>query len=148
MRQRIACYTLFDITKTGVLNRARPGDDVADISDWYKKRNTQCNFDTILQIVSLRTQPDLYNDPKCIQVLFDENCNFGEKYKDNKYHKVWTFDFDIQHLSVFDDGNNELGHLYNDCQNVPMILSDTMEIDIGNVLDCDKFSRNIYFVKY
>lgn len=147
MSHRIACYTLFDITKTGVLNRARPGDDVTDIISWYNMRNTQCNFDTILQIVSLRAQPDIASFPKEMHIHL-EDTEFGHAFKDKKKHTVWTFDFDIQYSSVFDDGNSELGFLYSDCQNVPMIVTSKVDVNTPNVLDCEKMHRNIYFVKY
>lgn len=145
---RIACYTLFDITKTGIINRARPGDDITDTIVWYEKRNTQCNFDTILQVISLRAQPEVDMDPKCIKVKFDKDCLFGSNYIDNKYHNVWTFNFVVQHSSVFIDDTDELGYLYKDCENVPMIYTKNVTVKIENRLECNNTNRNIYFVKY
>ena len=63
MSFRIECYTLFDITQTGVLNRSRPVDG-QDLDQWVHKRNTQANFDTLLQIISLRSQPEIVSSPK------------------------------------------------------------------------------------
>ena len=48
MSYTISCYTLFDITPTGVVNRSRPVVD-EELIPWLHKRNTQCNFDTVLQ---------------------------------------------------------------------------------------------------
>lgn len=147
MSHRIACYTLFDITNTGILNRARPGTDVTDTNDWYRKRNTQCNFDTILQIVSLRAQPDVVNTPKFLESVLIDSYNFGEKYK-NTTCNIWTFDFEVHHSSVFEDGKMDLGALYKDCEFVPMIITETCSVKNDNALLCDDLNRNIYFVKY
>ena len=76
MNFRITCYTLFDITQTGVLNRSRPSVD-QDMTDWTCKRNTQANFDTILQVISLRSQPESLSIPKKTLIKFDDFENFG-----------------------------------------------------------------------
>lgn len=147
MSHRIACFTLFDITKTGILNRAKPGEDITDFNSWYRKRNTQSNFDTVVQVISLRAQPDVLNDPKHLYAKFD-TLKFGYTYKAELEIPYWTFDFEVQHPSVFEDGIIELGYLYNDCHGVPMIYSDTTVHQLGNSLDSTKETRNIYFVKY
>jgi hypothetical protein len=147
MSHRIVCYTLFDITKTGVLNRARPSSDVTDNNEWFRKRNTQCNFDTILQVISLRAQPDVTKDPQLKLMNLDKEEYFGYVFK-AKDIPVWTFDFEIQHSSVFEDGIEELGALYKDCEGVPMIRCDTQWINAGDKLDITSETRNIYFAKY
>lgn len=148
MSHRIACYTLFDITRTGVLNRAKPGDDIIDINEWYNKRSTQCNFDTILQVISLRSQPDVVSEPKQLEITLDKNTKFGKKLLDNKIHTVWTFDFEVHHSSVFEDGIVDLGYLYKDCEHVPMIITNTTKISVNSKLEIDDQNRNIYFIKY
>lgn len=148
MSHRISCYTLFDITKTGVLNRGRPGVDVEDIQSWVTKRNTQCNFDTVLQVISLRAQPDVVSDPKKIEVVIDKNSEFGTIFQDNKKHVVWKFDFEIQYASIFEDETSELGALYKDCESVPMLKSGLEISNLNNQLSIDNTHRNIYFVKY
>jgi hypothetical protein len=147
MSQRISCYTLFDITKTGVLNRSKPGADIKDVNDWYKKRNTQCNFDTVLQIISLRAQPDVVSDP---QMTFEnlEKYEFGTNLKSVDLVPIWKFEFEIQYSAVFDDGISTLGALYKDCELVPMIRCDTQWVNAGEKLDITIENRNIYFVKY
>lgn len=147
MSHRIACYTLFDITKTGVLNRARPSNDVTDNNEWFRKRNTQCNFDTILQVISLRAQPDVTKDPQMKLMDITETDYFGYTLKD-KNVPVWSFDFEIQHSSVFEDGIDELGALYKDCEGVPMIRCDSQWARAGDALDTTSETRNIYFAKY
>ena len=146
MSYTITCYTLFDITPTGVMNRNRPVVD-EEIPIWLQKRNTQCNFDTVIQSISLRSQPDVTRNPEKIQIRFDEFTNFGFLYQqiENENYDCWSFDFDIQHPSVFNDGINELGALYSDCDTVPMIKTDTAWNKLPAFLDTSEELKNIYF---
>jgi hypothetical protein len=146
----ITCYTLFDITPTGVVNRHRPVVD-EDMASWLYKRNTQCNFDTVLQAISLRSQPELVRKPEKIKIRFDETeFGFLFQQQDDEVYDCWSFDFDIQHPSVFNDGITELGALYNDCDTVPMIKCGTEWDKLPAFLDTSPELRNIYFkvVKY
>lgn len=146
--QRISCYTLFDITKTGVLNRSRPGDDITDIASWIKQRNTQCNFDTILQVISLRAQPEVVLEPKRLMINLADQHSFGSMLSESNPIPAWRFDFEVYHSSVFEDGISELGALYKDCEDVPMIACDTHWAKLSERLDITLEKRNIYFVKY
>ena len=142
----LTCYVLFDITQTGIINRSRPSEnDDPDI--WTQRRNTQCNFDTVVQAISLRSQPEVAGAPKRIQIRFDEFDNFGFLYQqaEDETYPCWTFDFMIQHPSVFDDGISELGSLYSDCDGVPMILCGTEWNKLPLFLDSSPELRNIYF---
>lgn len=142
MSYMLTCYTLYDITQTGVLNRQRP---TSLDTDWAHKRNTQSNFDTVLQAISLRSQPDILRNPKKIKISFDKFKNFGFLYEDENEINCWTFDFSVHHSSVFNDGITELGALYSDCQNVPMIKCGTEWSKLSNMLDTTEELRNIYF---
>jgi len=146
MSFKITCYTLFDITHTNVLSRHRP-EVGQDKNVWRYKRNTQCNFDTILQAVSLRSQPDVVSYPTKSEIRFDEFTEFGflfEQQEDETY-PCWKFEFEIQHLSVFNDGISELGALYDDCHAVPMIKCGTEWTKLPSMLDSTDELRNIYF---
>ncbi len=147
MSNRIACHTLFDITKTGVLNRARPADDVEDIDMWINQRASQCNYDTILQVISLRSQPDNATAPVVVEIDLSKEHEFGTNYN-NGYATFWSFDFEVQNGSVFHDGDDSLGSLNTDCQGVPMVLTNNLYKDLDPMLDVTKEKRNIYFVKY
>jgi hypothetical protein len=149
MSHRIACFTLFDITQTGVLNRAKPStDDI--LKDWLYKRSTQANFDTIIQVISLRTQPDIIVSPKKIEIRFDKFSNFGAQYQQVKdeVHPCWTFDFEVHYPSVFDDEITELGYLYKDCDGIPMIKTGTEYDKLSTMLDTTPELKNIHFIKY
>jgi hypothetical protein len=143
---KITCYTLFDITSTGVLNRSKPNPDV-DVEKWMFERNTQCNFDTILQVISLRSQPEVLEKPQHLKIRFDEFENFGFLYQqqENETYPCWKFVFEVQHSSVFDNGISELGSLYYDCDQVPMILCGTEWDKLPNFLDTTPELKNIYF---
>jgi len=142
----LSCYTLFDITPTGVTQRTKPEPD-EDLNKWMHKRNTQCNFDTIIQAISLRSQPDLTSAVECIQIRFDEFTDFGFLFEqeDSETYSCWKFDFEIQHASVFSDGITELGALYADCDGVPMIKCGTEWSKLPSFLDTSSELRNIYF---
>jgi hypothetical protein len=146
MSYTITCYTLFDITQTNVPNRQRPQVD-QDMQEWTYKRNTQSNFDTIQQVISLRSQPENVRKPKRNDIRFDEFTQFGflfEQLEDETY-PCWSFDFTIQHPSVFNDGVDELGALYHDCDQVPMIKCRTEWEKLPAMLDSTDEFRNIYF---
>jgi hypothetical protein len=139
---RIRCYTLFDITQTGVLNRSAPTGD--DIEFWVKKRNTQCNFDTILQVISLRSQPEVVKLPVYTE-LNDVECDiFGFLYGNEKLN-AWKFEFEVQHSSVFENGIISFGALYKDCEGVPMIMIDRQQSPCPRFLDTSIELKNIHF---
>jgi hypothetical protein len=145
MSHRMICYTLFDITQTGVSNRSKPPED--HIEEWKSKRNSQCNLDTILQVISLRSQPEQISVPKKFDLKLNEVEYFGFLLSEQETVSVpcWTFNFSVQHPSVFYNGITELGALYNDCHGVPMLLSGNEYPKTNNFLDSTPELRNIYF---
>lgn len=145
MNHTIRCYTLFDITSTGILNRSKPPENAEP--DWLHKRNTQSNFDTVLQVISLRSQPEIVKYPEQTIVNLQEFEKFGFLLEDDEKIEipVWVFEFDVQHPSVFNDGINDLGALYQDCTGVPMIRTNTAWEKLPAFLDSSVELRNIYF---
>lgn len=142
MSHRLGCYTLFDITQTGVMNRSKPVGD--NIELWVKQRNTQCNFDTILQVISLRSQPEVCKSPIKITMKPEDLSKFGFLYEGNEEANCWYFEFEIQHPSVFENGIRPLGALYKDCEGVPMITCEE-QIKTTSFLNTTEELRNIYF---
>lgn len=140
MACRICCYTLFNINQTGVLNRGKIPDNYP--LEWINKRNTQCNFDTILQVISLRAQPDIITSP--IKIDTDEHLMSKFGYVYINLNQCWKFEFEVQHESVFENGISEFGALYNDCSGVPMIIVDEINL-LPSFLDTSDETRNIYF---
>lgn len=143
MSHRMRCYTLFNITQTGVLNRSRP--NITDTLDWLEKRNTQCNFDTILQVISLRSQPEVVRIPIKQQLTETIINKFGYYYNLTPHDYYYFFEFEIQHASVFENGIQQYGALYNDCINVPMIRCKDQHNSLPEMLDITIELRNIYF---
>ncbi len=143
---RIKCSVLFNVTQTGVMNRNKPMD--IDIDSWIYKRNTQCNFDTILQIISLRSQPEVIKIPTKIQMTSSEFKLFGSSYKydSQKVYFCWTFEFEVQHSSVFADNiANPLAALYRDCEDVPMIICEGQYNNTTAFLKTSPELKNIHF---
>lgn len=138
---------MFDVTQTGVVARSKPPEDV-DVATWTRKRSTQCNLDTILQAISLRSQPEIIGSPKKIEISFDEFEKFGFLFdqEEDKTYPCWKFQFDIQHPSVFNNGKDELGYLYEDCDRVPMIRCGTEWEKLPEFLDTSPELRNIFFM--
>jgi len=146
MNQRIACYTLFDITHTNVLNRSKPIGDDTDV--WRQQRNSQANFDTILQCLSLRGSPDLLKYPHKIE-FNPNNTDFGfllENDKEVNHFWYWKFEFNITHTNVYNNSNDPFGLLIHDCHEIPMLHCNTEYSDtLPNFLDTTPELRNIYF---
>lgn len=106
---KIQCQTLFDITATGITGHYRSsrvpftdtaGQQIVDELTWNRARNQQRNWETLTQLISLRTQ--VYTTTPVLT--------------DNR----WSFEFTIESDSIFDGDPTEL--LKSDCQGVPMLL--------------------------
>jgi hypothetical protein len=108
--------------------------------DFNKLRNQQSNFETLLQIISMRSQPeDITNPVK--EIISDSRFSSSA---DNAL-SVWSFTFTVSHSSVFNDGINDLGNLINDCDGVPMIVNLDEIGDVGSVLVTTDPGKNIIF---
>lgn len=140
----IICWTLFNITQTGVLNRNAPPVDV-DIAAWTQQRNTQCNYDTLLQVISLRSQPEETTIPQRVSLTKELLQHFGSDYKRSKNNYCWTFQFNVTHGSVFNNGIHELGALFSDSNGVPMILIGDEVKNLTPVLASDGELKNIHY---
>jgi hypothetical protein len=110
---RITCTTSFDITKTGVtgfFSRDKipfideSGSTISDQSTWTVARNRHRNWETVIQILSLRTQ------------IFDvQSPTVSGNY--------WYFEFSVDSASVYSDTNSDdLNILKSDANNVPMLV--------------------------
>lgn len=108
---RIRCSTQFDITQTNVTGHYKPsripfddfaGNKITDITEWNRSRNQQRNWETLMQLISLRTQVTDLSAPQ---------VNNG----------VWTFEFSIDNDSLFEQAGDLVGVLKQDCEHVPML---------------------------
>lgn len=147
---RIKCYTLYDITQTNVNFRKKNTEIVP--ADEMKKRSQQSNFETILQIINMRSQPEEISESELTVINIDDlkDFNFGYLYE-KSYNKtikkinVWSFTFSVDHSDVFNNGINDLGSLSDDCNQVPMILKLEETFKLSNQMTISDEQRNIYF---
>jgi len=144
MGMNIRCTTLFNITKTGITNR-KPPTGLSDEPNWNKQRNMQYNLDTIIQVISLRAQPENITDPIELSLSLEESDKFGFLLKSDEHVRAWTFKFFVNHSGVFIDGEDELGALYSDCDQVPMLLIGDECNNMTSFLDTTPELRNIHF---
>lgn len=146
MGTRIRCYTLFDITKTDIISR-RPPLEMTNkaVSEWENKRNTQCNLDTIIQVISLRAQPENITSTTRDSFNLAEFEKFGFLIDPTEPCEVHSFDFYVNHSGVFMENEKELGALDTDCSGVPMIKLHDRRVTLPDFLDTTPELRNIYF---
>lgn len=134
---KILCQTLFDCRFTGVTGNFRssemPFQDRADqiinnTQDWNRSRNQQRNYETLLQIFGLRTQPMNVTRPV-------------------KHGDRWEFSFETETEGVFGilGDTDPLRNLKMDCEGVPMVQ--TLEAIALNtsVLVTSGAQQNIWF---
>lgn len=134
---KIVCKTLFDCTYTGVTGSFKPsqipfndraGQLIQNVADWNKSRNQQRNWETILQLISLNTQPQDIIPPKLID-------------------KIWEFEFRVESADVFavSHSSDPLAGLKQNCAGVPMIVKLNEKNKIDPVLQSQGPDQNIWF---
>jgi len=125
MTHKIRCTTNFDITATGVRSHFKishvpfvdnNGNNIVDVNTWNKARNQQRNWETIIQVISLRTLPENIMPPVAIT-------------KNNEKH--WQFEFEINDITTLTTNNNTFNELLADCHDVPMLtnLDESSRVD-------------------
>ena len=145
----IKCYTLYDITKSNITFRKKFVEIVN--ADERKSRSQQSNFETILQIINMRSQPENISSIDKIDLAVNDlnKYNFGylynEKYAKTDRAVIWKFMFSIDHPDVFHNGIEELGNLLNDCEQVPMITGLEETFTLPQQMNTTDELRNIYF---
>lgn len=127
------CYTLIDITNTGVIR------DSVD-AHLHKLRNQQRNWETLLQVLSLRAQPIILDNPVCLESKELQDYSFGKEYLNGN---VWTCKFTCEHVGAYD-----VSLLEKDVNHVPVVsgLNETITLHTPVFLS-DGPLKNIYFKK-
>ena len=134
---RVKCSTRFDITETGVKNRSHKarivfrddtGREITNELEWNRARNQQCNWETVNQVISLRTLPENISRPV-------HKADIG----------IWTFEFAVVDPASITHDSNPVGYLLNDCADVPMILGLNETPDITPFLISSGPDANIWF---
>jgi hypothetical protein len=133
---KIQVQTRFDITATGTTGHFKstkiPYQDsadqaITDIDTWNRSRNQQRNFETLLQILSLRTQ------------IFDSTVPV-------LHNNSWSFEFSVEAPGVFGEDDN-FSVLYNDADGVPMLRNLGEHHAVDPVLITLGPRQNIWFAK-
>ncbi len=139
MTMKIRCRTVFDITATGVknhFNRARlpfrdeSGSMIADEVQWHRSRNKQRNWETLNQIISLRTLP------MDISIPIVQQQDSGP---------MWEFEFGIDQPGALDISGDPLGALIQDSKGVPMHTGLDEMGHLPGYLVTDGHEANIFF---
>jgi hypothetical protein len=136
-KMKIRCRTNFDCTCTGVTGHYRAsqvpfvdrsGQTVDNQRDWQRSRNQQRNYETLLQIFGLKTQPLDITTP----VKVDDG---------------WEFEFSVESGAVFSltDHADPLAGLKQDCAGVPMIDQVDHNMQQLSVLSSVGPDQNIWF---
>lgn len=99
----IRCCTRFDITATGVRNNFQKNRDNTDTASWNHRRNQQRNWETVNQIISLRTLPTNITTPQRV---------------DDR----WEFEFEVEQPATIELEGDPVGLLAADCRDVPMLV--------------------------
>lgn len=109
---RFKCLTNFNITATGVTGHYRSNrlpfqdkqnSEINDMETWNRARNQQRNWETLTQIISLRTQITQISEPK-------------------RENDMWYFTFSAESPGAYGTADNPTVILYGDCEGVPMII--------------------------
>lgn len=126
MRFRI--YTLVDVTETN----ARRGQEI-------KAVNQQANFNTLYNVIGLRTNPTEFKVSS--EELPVDSFRFGSRYKGK--HRVWTIEFVVEA-----EQSTDIDIMENDFDLVPIItgLDETAKLDKGMFVTLSNNGRtNIIF---
>ena len=124
---RMICRTLFDITRTGVKHafnagrlpfRDASGQMITDHRTWMLARNQQRNWETLLQLLSLRTQPVDVGDPSL--------WLGGEVW--------WAFEFGVEDPAALALGDRPWGQIEQDCAMVPMLIGLREQVTVTPML--------------
>lgn len=134
---KFMCQTLFDITATGVTGHCkatrmpfqdRAGQTIKDVDTWNRSRNQQRNWETITQILSLRTQ------------LFDLTDPIPDRTGTR-----WMFEFETEFEGVYGPDSDPVSVLRADAEGVPMLRELNNDPDIDTVLITNGPRQNIWF---
>ena len=134
---KYVCQTRFDITATGVTGhyksaripfQDRAGQTIKNEESWNRSRNQQRNWETLTQILSLRTQLFLLTDPVADLT--------GTR---------WMFEFETESDGIYGPESDPVSILRADANGVPMLRELNNDPDIETVLITEGAQQNIWF---
>lgn len=110
---KIRCTTQVDITPTGVKNRFyksqmpfrdKTGRLIDNETAWQQSRAQQSNWETVNQLLSLRTIPENVTEPVCSD-------------------STWVFEFDIEDSAAIGNNEDPIALLKTDFDGVPVAIT-------------------------
>jgi hypothetical protein len=134
---KFVCQTQFDITVTGITGHCKTanmpftdqaGQKIINEAAWHRSRNQQRNWETLTQILGLRTQLFALTTP----------------VKDTTGTR-WMFEFATESAGVYGPDSDPVSVLRSDAEAVPMLCG------LGNTPDLDPYlvttgaRQNIWF---
>jgi hypothetical protein len=134
---KFACQTRFDITVTGITGHCKPaqmpfrdraGQVIQDTESWNRSRNQQRNWETLTQILGLRTQLFALTMP-----IQDQTGT------------CWMFEFETETDGVYGPEEDPTRVLRADANGVPMLRELNNTLDIESVLITEGSKQNIWF---
>jgi hypothetical protein len=143
--RKVECYCLFDITNTGIIGHTRntafpvidkTGNKISTSVDLNRARNQQRNFDTLLQLIGLRTQIFNIESPTV--------CN-GNNTPLAQPKKCWKFSFEIEPNSQWSVDRDEFWVLKQDNDGTPMIVGLTEDSGLDPLLHATGPTPNIVY---
>ena len=134
---KILCRTLFDCTRTGVTGNYKAGQlpfedqagqQITDYLSWINARNQQRNWETIMQVISLRAQPTVGEYPVALDL-------------------EWHFVFEVEVAGVYSGTGdvNDYTTLLRECDGVPMIVGLNETLGLDPKLISQGQQQNIWF---
>ena len=103
--------TLVDITATGITRSTGDRD---------LERNEQRNWETVVQVLGLRTQPHIVRWPQVLDLdAEDVKALFGDIYSGPQ--RAWEFEFTADHPEAYNTEEGPLTGLLKDFEQVPVI---------------------------
>ena len=134
---KLMCRTFFDCSYTGVTGNYRAGHtpfmdrtgrNIDSVESWHFARNQQRNWETLLQMISLRAQPVIVRYPEVT-------------------HSQWTFEFEVESAGVYSSTANEnsVDILLAECNDIPMIVNLTETKTLEPSLCVAGSKQNIWF---
>ena len=133
---KILCRCLFDITATGVTGhfkgsripfQDRAGQPITDESSWNRARNQQRNWETLTQIIGLRTQIMDLTQPE-------------------RYDGAWEFEFATETPDAYGPADDPTMILRMDSAGVPMLQNIAANELMTAELIVEGPDQNIWFL--
>jgi hypothetical protein len=132
---KYACRTLFDITATGITGHYKTsripfmdeaGQEITNTDDWNRARNQQRNWETLVQLISMRTQ------------IFELTTPV-------EHNKQWSFEFEVETPGIYGSDDNPVQVLLADADGIPMINHLDNRPELAPMLIVEGPNQNIWF---